>query len=108
MGQLDNTLIVFTSDQGFAWGQHGFRHKFAPYDANILAPMIMRLPGLIPAGTVCETPIAGQDIPPTFLSLIDMPLPWKMHGQDLTPLITNPDTRVGAPHPDGEYALLFW
>ncbi|MBV7334100.1 sulfatase-like hydrolase/transferase [Chloroflexi bacterium TSY] len=97
MGQLDNTLVVFTSDQGFAWGQHGFKHKFAPYDANILAPMIMRLPGLIPAGTVCETPIGGQDIPPTFLSLIGMAQPWKMHGQDLTPLLTNPDTRWDRP-----------
>ena len=97
MGQLDNTLVVFTSDQGFAWGQHGFRHKFAPYDANILAPMIMRLPGLIPAETVCETPIAGQDIPPTFLSLIGMSSPWKMHGQDLSPLLTNPDTKWDRP-----------
>jgi arylsulfatase A-like enzyme len=93
MGQLDNTLIVFTSDQGLAWGQHGFRHKFAPYDANLLAPMIMRLPGLIPAGTVCETPIGGQDIPPTFLSLIGMEPPWKMHGEDLTRLLVNPETR---------------
>ena len=97
MGQLDNTLVVFTSDQGFAWGQHGFRHKFAPYDANLLAPMIMRLPGLIPAGTVCETPIGGQDIPPTFLSLIGMEQPWKMHGQDLTPLLTKPDTTWDRP-----------
>ncbi len=97
MGQLDNTLVVFTSDQGYAWGQHGFQHKFAPYDANILAPMIMRLPGLIPAGTVCETPIGGQDIPPTFLSLIGMEQPWKMHGHDLTPLLTNPDTKWDRP-----------
>lgn len=92
MGQLDDTLVVFTSDQGFAWGQHGFRHKMAPYDANILAPMIMRLPGLIPPGTVCETPVAGQDIPPTFISLIGMEQPWKMHGDDLTPLLSNPET----------------
>lgn len=97
MGQLDSTLIVFTSDQGFAWGQHGFRHKMAPYDANILAPMLMRLPGLIPAGSVCETPIGGQDIPPTFISLVGMEQPWKMHGQDLTPLLANPDSKWDRP-----------
>lgn len=33
-GQLENTLIVFTSDQGFAWGQHGFRHKMAALDCS--------------------------------------------------------------------------
>jgi arylsulfatase A-like enzyme len=91
MGQMDNTLVIFTSDQGFAWGHHGCRHKFAPYDANIKAPLMMRLPGMIPAGTVCETPVAGQDMPPTFFSIAGLPLPWKMHGQDLTPLLRNPE-----------------
>jgi arylsulfatase A-like enzyme len=90
-GQLDNTLIVFTSDQGFAWGEHGFRNKFAPYDANLLAPLIVRLPGMISAGTVCRTPVGGQDMAPTFFSMAGLPLPWKMHGQDLTPLFKNPE-----------------
>ncbi len=97
MGQLDDTLVVFTSDQGFAWGQHGFRHKMAPYDANIKAPMIMRLPGLIPAATVCDAPIGGHDIPPTFLSQVGMDLPWKMHGQDLSPLLSEPDAEWDYP-----------
>jgi arylsulfatase A-like enzyme len=97
MGQLDNTLVIFTSDQGFAWGQHGFRHKFAPYDANIVAPFLARLPGHIPAGTVCETPICGQDVAPTFFSLAGLPLPWEMHGQDLTPLLENPETEWDRP-----------
>ena len=34
-GQYENTLIVFASDQGIAWGQKGFQQKIAPYDANI-------------------------------------------------------------------------
>jgi arylsulfatase A-like enzyme len=89
-GQLDSTLIVFTSDQGLAWGQHGFINKFAPYDANLLAPMIARLPGMIPPGTVCDTPVGGQDIAPTFFSMAGLPLPWKMHGRDLTPLFQDP------------------
>ncbi len=96
-GQLDNTVIVFASDQGFAWGQHGFRHKFAPYDANLLAPMMVRMPGMVPAGTVCEQPIAGQDIPPTFFSIAGLPLPWDMHGRDLTPLLRDPETSWDRP-----------
>ena len=41
-GQLENTLVVFTSDQGFAWGQHGMKSKVAPHDAAVAAPLIIR------------------------------------------------------------------
>ena len=59
-GQRKNTLIVFTSDQGLAWGQHGFRGtKVAPYDATIRSPLIVSFPGRLPQGTVCPTPVGG-------------------------------------------------
>jgi arylsulfatase A-like enzyme len=90
-GQAKNTLVVFTSDQGFAWGQHGFRHKLAAYDANIRAPLIVRQAAKIPAGTVCKTPVGGIDLIPTFFNLANIPVPWKMHGRDLSPLLENPD-----------------
>ena len=96
-GQLNNTLIVFVSDQGFAWGQHGFKHKYAPYDANLLAPMLARLPKSIPAGSVCERPVGGQDMVPTFFSVAGLPLPWKMHGHDLTPLLLDPQAEWDHP-----------
>jgi arylsulfatase A-like enzyme len=89
-GQRDNTLIVFTADQGFAWGQHGFRHKVAAYDANIRAPFICSFPGRIPEGTVCETPVGGVDLIPTFFKYAGIDVPWKMHGRDLSPLLNNP------------------
>lgn len=89
-GQLENTLIVFTSDQGFAWGQHGFCTKLAPYDANIRSPLIISMPGTIPEGKVVPHPVAGVDLVPTFFSFASIPLPWKMHGHDLTPLLKDP------------------
>ncbi len=89
-GQLENTLVVFTSDQGFAWGQHGFFTKLAPYDANIKAPMIVSMPGTIPQEKVCEHPVGGVDLIPTFFGFAKLDLPWKMHGHDLTPLLMNP------------------
>jgi arylsulfatase A-like enzyme len=92
-GQLKNTLVVFTSDQGFAWGQHGFRHKLAPYDANIRSPFIISMPGRIPEGKVVTTPISGVDLPPTFFSFAGLPLPWPMHGHDLTPLLKDPSAK---------------
>ncbi len=91
-GQADNTLIVFTSDQGFAWGQHGFKTKLAPYDANIRSPLIISMPGRIPEGKVCEQPVAGVDLVPTFFKFAGLDLPWKMHGHDLTPLLEKPES----------------
>ncbi len=89
-GQLDNTLVVFTSDQGFAWGQHGFKWKYAPYDANLLAPLIVRRPGKRSAGTICRRPVGGQDLVPTFFAQAGIELPWEMHGRDITPLLEDP------------------
>ena len=91
-GQLKNTFVLFTSDQGLAFGQHGFRGtKIAPYDANIRSPLIFSMPGRIPEGRVCNVPVAGVDLVPTIFQFAGLDLPWKMHGRDLTPLIKNPD-----------------
>ena len=96
-GQLDNTLVVFTSDQGFAWGQHGFAWKYAPYDANLRSPLIVRMPGTAAAGKVCAHPVGGHDLVPTFFALARVPLPWKMHGHDMTAILTDPG--ADWPHP---------
>ncbi|MDA1051890.1 MAG: sulfatase-like hydrolase/transferase [Planctomycetota bacterium] len=89
-GQLDNTLVVFTSDQGFGWGQHGFCTKLAPYDATIRSPMIVSMPSKLPQDAVCESPVGGVDMVPTFFNFAGIELPWTMHGHDLTPLLKNP------------------
>ena len=52
-GQSEQTIVIFTSDQGYAWGHHGYNLKVAPYDANLLAPLIFVQPGKIPAGGNC-------------------------------------------------------
>ena len=96
-GQYDNTLIVFTSDQGFAWGQHGFSNKLAPYDATIRSPLVISMPGRLPTGRVIQHPVSGVDLVPTFFSFAGIELPWKMHGHDLKPLLEQPDQEW--PHP---------
>ena len=90
-GQYDNTMIVFTSDQGIAFGQHGFRIKVAPYDANIRSPMIVSMPSRLPTGQTCSTPVGGPDIAPTFFDIAGIDLPWEMHGKSLMPLLQKPD-----------------
>mgnify|MGYP001588512396 CR=1 FL=1 len=89
-GQLDNTLIVFTSDQGYSWGYHGFRHKLGPYDDTIRSPLIIAMPGTLPQGKTCTVPVSGVDFAPTFFKVAGFELPWKMHGRDLTPLLKDP------------------
>lgn len=96
-GQLENTLVIFTSDQGFAWGQHGFRHKVAAYDANIRSPLMISMPGRVPQGRVCPVPVGGVDLVPTIFTFAGIEHPWKMHGHDLSPLLKNPQAEW--PHP---------
>ncbi len=95
--QREDTLIVFTSDQGFAWGQHGFRHKLAAYDANIRSPLIVSFPGRVPPGSICPTPVGGVDLVPTIFRFAGIELPWEMHGHDLSPLLADP--QADWPHP---------
>jgi arylsulfatase A-like enzyme len=96
-GQLDNTLVVFTSDQGLAVGQHGFLDKHAPYDACIAAPLLFSMPGTLPSGAVCPVPASGVDLAPTLLAFAGIAPAWTMHGRDLGPLLRNP--AADWPHP---------
>ena len=94
-GQDENTIIIFTSDQGFAWGQHGMKSKVAPYFSSIAAPLIFKLPESISEnglskGTVVTDPVTAVDIPVTLFSLTGTNKPWPMHGYDLTPLLKDP------------------
>jgi arylsulfatase A-like enzyme len=81
-GQLENTLVIFTSDQGLAWGQHGFRHKVAAYDANIRSPLIVSMPGRVPQGHVCPAPVGGVDLVPTIFSFAGIEHPWDTERSD--------------------------
>lgn len=95
--QRQDTLVVFTSDQGLAVGQHGFFDKHAPYEANVAAPLIVSMPGTLPGGAVCDAVVSGVDLIPTFFRFARIPLPWPMHGHDLTPVLKNPAAEW--PHP---------
>ncbi|MCZ6672807.1 MAG: sulfatase-like hydrolase/transferase [Verrucomicrobia bacterium] len=96
-GQRENTLVVFSSDQGIAWGQHGFQIKLAPYDANILAPLIVSMPSRFKSGTVVAPAVSHPDVVRTIFSVVDMELPWEMDGHDLTPLLKDPNAEWNHP-----------
>lgn len=97
-GQRENTFVIFTADQGLAFGQHGFRGtKIAAYDANIRSPLMFSMPGRIPEGGVCRAPVSGVDLVPTMFNYAGIDLPWEMHGRDLSPLLSNPDSAWDTP-----------
>lgn len=90
-GQRENTVIIFTSDNGFAWGQHGFRLKLAPYDANLLTPLIVSQPNRFPENEVCEYPVNGVDIIKTIHSLTGVKPSNQLDGRDISDLLLNPN-----------------
>jgi arylsulfatase A-like enzyme len=90
-GQLDNTLVIYSADQGFALGEHGCSIKLAPYDANIASPLIVSMPSQLPQGKVCTQPVNSPDLVRTMLAFAGMAPPWTMHGRDMTPLLRDPE-----------------
>jgi arylsulfatase A-like enzyme len=96
-GQLDNTLVIYTADQGFAMGEHGMRMKIAPYDASYRSPLIVSMPGTVVAGKVCKQSANAPDLVATFFALAGVKPPDGLHGRDLTPLLKDP--AAAWPHP---------
>lgn len=92
-GQLENTLVIYSADQGYALGEHGLNQKQAAYDAAIASPMIISRPGVLPQGKVCRHPINSPDLIATFCQVAGVKAPWKMHGRDISPLLKNPETK---------------
>ena len=86
-GLLDNTLVVYTSDQGFYMGEHGWFDKRFMYQESFSTPLVMRLPkGLDRRGDIDEM-VQNIDYAPTFLELAGAPVPEDMDGVSLLPLL---------------------
>jgi len=68
-GWDENTLVVYTSDQGFYLGEHGWFDKRFMYEESMKMPLLMQLPGVIEPGTNIDALVQNQDFAPTFLDL---------------------------------------
>lgn len=83
LGIADNTIVVFTTDHGHFFGQHGLQAKGGfHYEDLIKLPFLVRYPGRVPAGKVSGAIQSLVDLAPTFLSLCDIPIPHAMTGVD--------------------------
>lgn len=89
-GQLDNTVIIFTSDNGFLLGEHRVPDgKLLPYEESIRVPLIVRGGGF-PAGATALQPVANIDLAPTILELTGAKPRRTMDGRSLLPLALDP------------------
>lgn len=87
-GLLDNTLIVFTGDNGYFHGEHQLADKWYPYEESIRVPLIIRDPRMAKTrvGTTLDVFALNVDLAPTILAAAGIPAPATMQGRDLAPL----------------------
>lgn len=85
---MENTIIVYTSDQGFYLGEHGWYDKRFIYDESFKTPLLVSWPGKIKAGSRSDELVQNLDFAQTFLEAAGMEAPDDMQGESLIPLLT--------------------
>jgi N-acetylglucosamine-6-sulfatase len=91
-GRQADTLVVFTSDQGYLHGEFGlYRDKRWPYDPCLRVPFLVRYPRLIKAGTRVDAMVLSIDLVPTLLELTGTRWYSRLHGKSFVGLLTRPD-----------------
>jgi N-acetylglucosamine-6-sulfatase len=89
--QLDDTYVIYSSDNGFHLGQHRLiAGKDTPYDEDIRVPMVMRGPG-VPAGKRVEAIVGNIDLAPTIAEIAGVEPPDFIDGRSFLPLLQDPD-----------------
>jgi arylsulfatase A-like enzyme len=83
-----NTLLVYSSDQGFFTGEHGWAEKRWMYEESFKSPLLVRWPGVIEPGSVIEDLVQNIDLAPTFLQAAGLDVPSTLHGLALQPLFS--------------------
>lgn len=86
-GLAENTLVVYTSDQGFYLGEHGWFDKRFIYDESFKTPLLIRWPNEITPGTTNEEMVQNLDFAQTFLEAAQIDVPDDMQGESLMPLL---------------------
>jgi len=85
-GLTDNTIVIYTSDQGFYLGEHGWYDKRFMYEESLGMPLIVRYPKEIKPGLISEEVVLNLDFCPTFLDYAGIEIPKDVQGESLRPL----------------------
>lgn len=86
-GLMENTIIVYTSDQGFYMGEHGWFDKRFMYEESFRTPLIIRYPEMEKRGITCDALVQNIDYAPTYLAAANLDAPEAMAGASLIPLL---------------------
>ena len=86
-GQEENTIVVYSSDQGFYLGEHGWFDKRWMYEESLHTPLIVKWPGVVKAGSENTNLVSTLDFAETFLDAADVKIPSDMQGRSIVPLL---------------------
>ena len=86
-GLADNTLVVYSSDQGFFLGEHGWFDKRWIFEQSLRTPLLVRWPGVIKPGSVSGDIVSNLDFAETFLDAAGVTAPAEMQGSSLVPVL---------------------
>ncbi|PCH81286.1 MAG: hypothetical protein COB96_02775 [Planctomycetota bacterium] len=87
LGLSEDTIVVYTSDQGFFLGEHGWYDKRFMYEPSLQVPLLVRWPGVTGAGVSRSELVQNLDFAPTFLDLAGVKVPEWMQGESLVPIL---------------------
>ena len=82
-----DTIVIYTSDQGFFLGDHGWYDKRWMYEESFRTPLIIHWPGITEGGTTTEALVQNIDLAPTFLEMAEIDTHASMHGNSLVPIL---------------------
>lgn len=94
LGLTENTLVIYTSDQGFFLGEHGWFDKRFMYEESYQMPFLVQYPAAISPGSTSRDIACNVDFAPTFLDFAGLPIPSYMQGTSMRPVLegrTPPD-----------------
>ena len=86
-GRADDTIVVYTSDQGFFLGDHGWFDKRLMYEQSLSMPLLVRYPPMIEPGSTCGEIVVNVDFAPTLLDLAGVEVPATVQGRSFVPLL---------------------
>ena len=87
IGQVDDTAVLYTSDNGFFLGEWQAFDKRFMHEPSIRVPLLVRYPALVKPGSTCDKMVLNIDLAPTVLDLAGLPTPKWMHGRSALPLL---------------------
>ena len=88
-GLAENTIVIYSSDQGFYLGEHGWYDKRWMFEESLAMPFLIRWPGVVKPGVRSKALIQNIDYAPTFLEAAGVEIPDDIQGRSIVPVLKN-------------------